>query len=132
MQLAMDTDIYNHRRYGRPWIATVDFGDPKGKFTFGAFVGTHGEAGTLVINARPGDIVAEGQKDHRARRPESPRYYVVGSNGELERLENKAAAFKLWGEQTLQAGDRFSDVADEELIDVLTSRGYCCKKGGQD
>jgi len=48
MNITVETDSYNDRRYGKPWIALVDFkSDRKGDFTFGEWIGSPGGAGTL-------------------------------------------------------------------------------------
>ena len=95
MKITIDTAAYNHRRYGKPWIARVDFSvDPKGVFAWGDWVGDHlkGDAGLLIIDVANGDIVAEGQKDFRGRGTEC-NYYQV-QDGELVKLSGKAEAYR--------------------------------------
>lgn len=58
---------YNKRRYGRPWAAIVTLGQdgrPSYDFRAGYYAGTD-DGGELMINAKPGDVIAYGQKDHR-------------------------------------------------------------------
>ena len=94
MKLTMNTTGYNHRRYGTPWIATVDFGhDPKGRFTWGHWVGDEGREGILIIEAEDGAIVAQGQKDYRGRNSECTYYQV--RDGALVKLVGKAEAYRL-------------------------------------
>lgn len=96
MNIEMKTDAYNDKRYGKPWIAKVNFNtDPKGVFTFGSFVGDPGYRGLVVIDAEPGEILAVGQKDHRSSRPKAPEYYEVKDDGSLRHLDSKAEAYKI-------------------------------------
>jgi hypothetical protein len=85
MEIVKETDSYNERRYGRPWIARVDYTtNRKGEFTFGDWAGKVGGIGELFIQADVHDIVAVGQKDHRKSRNSSPTYFIVSPSGELE------------------------------------------------
>lgn len=94
MKITKNTEIYNDRRWGKPWIARVTF-DTMGnaEMAWGNWVGTPGEAGMLIVEALPGQIVACGQKDHRGNKTETS-YYSVAADGSLSALENKLAAFK--------------------------------------
>jgi len=99
MEFTLNTESYNSRRYGRPWIATVEFSnDPTGEFDFGIWTGDHhkGGAGVLTITAYPGDIIAEGQKDHRKPRNTERNYYVLLTSGKLNYLGDKADAYKYY------------------------------------
>lgn len=96
MQITLKTSGYNDRRYSRPWIAKVDFSDPKGLFEFGQWIGANGEAGELVVDATPGDIVADGQKDFRRPSNSSPNYRVVGEDGSLGESLSKVDAYRAW------------------------------------
>lgn len=79
MKYTIDTDRYNDRRYGKPWIARV-----VGKeFAWGEWEGRPGEAGKLRIDAEPGDLVAEGQKDLRKGRGGVNQYYMAMPSGKL-------------------------------------------------
>lgn len=94
-RITMSTYEYNDRRYGRPWIARVDFShDPKGVFEWGTWIGQPGEPGELIIDAEPGDVVAEGQRDYRKPRHSAPRWYVVDESGELASYSSKIEAIK--------------------------------------
>ncbi len=98
--ITVETGGYNERRYGKPYIAVVDFaGNPQGNVQWGDWLGTVGQGGMLAITAKDGDIVMTGQKDHRARRAEqsAPTYHVV-DDGKLIELGNKADAYKKWQE----------------------------------
>lgn len=96
MKIQIKTESYNHRRFGRPYIATVDFSkNPKGDCTWGDWVGSPGEVGILVIEAQPNQVVMKGQKDFRARRPDPPEYGMVEDDGTVEWCENKAEAYAL-------------------------------------
>lgn len=97
MQITKETTSYNHRRYSKPWIAKVDFeSSTKGDFVFGDWTGDHynGGAGILSINADPGDIIAQGQKDYRKPRNSAPDFYLVEADGSLDLLGDKGEAYK--------------------------------------
>lgn len=95
-KIEIKTNSYNQRRFGKPWIAVVNFeSDPKGTFNWGSWIGNKNEGteGLLVIDANDGDIIARGQKDFRGNNSIS-KYYQV-KNGELVELADKAEAYKL-------------------------------------
>lgn len=99
MKITKETESYNTRRYGKPWIAKVDFSDdPKGKFEFGDWIGDarNGGSGTLVIEAEQGDIVATGQKDFRKERNSAPDFYELNEDSKLSYLGDKGQAYKHW------------------------------------
>lgn len=76
-KIGIETDSYNERRYGKPWIAVVVFDDPtKPAFNFGTWVGDKGYSGVLEISAKRGDIIARGQKDLRKPSNSAPTYYI--------------------------------------------------------
>lgn len=96
-KIELKTGSYNQRRYGKPWIARVNFShNPKGDFEWGNWIGNHntGSEGLLIIEANEGDIVAHGQKDFR-----NPKYtevnYCQVRNGKLVTLASKVEAYKL-------------------------------------
>jgi len=96
MEITINTESYNQRRWSKPWVATVDFStNAKGEFSFGDWVGNHykGSSGILVINASEGQIVAKGQKDYRGNST-SMDYYVVLKNGKLDHIGGKPDAYK--------------------------------------
>lgn len=83
MKISKETDSYNDRRYGKPYIALCD---EKGKAAkWGDWIGQAGRAGELSIDADPGDVVMIGQKDYRNSRKSAPDYYFVNADRELER-----------------------------------------------
>ncbi len=96
MKLEIKTEPYNERRMGAPWIAKVDFTDPKGTFTFGHWIGGHrnGSEGLLTLNVEIGDIFATGQKDFRKPANSSPQYYQVTDS--VAKALTKAEAYKAW------------------------------------
>lgn len=100
MKITIETGSYNNRRYGKPWIAKVDFSDAKGVFAWGDWVGEAGSAGMVMIEAQPGDIIAQGQKDHRAPAHKSlPDWYQVKPDGTLEKLSDKLSAYRAYQTQ---------------------------------
>jgi len=96
MTITIETKSYNERRMGKPWIAKVDFADPKGTFEFGDWSGDfrNGGAGILTLVAKVGDIVATGQKNNRQPRNSAVSFPVVDVNGMLKDLGDKGAAYK--------------------------------------
>jgi len=99
MEIRIETASYNQRRYGKPWIAIVDFSEStKGDFSWGDWTGDHynGGEGVLSINATPGDIIAKGQKDNRQPKNSAPDFFVVAPNGKLDPLGDKGAAYKYY------------------------------------
>lgn len=78
MKIQIDTQSYNEKRYGRPWIANVTFTSAsKADFQFGEWCGTPGCSGLLEIETEPGSVIAVGQKDFRKQANSAPRFFVV-------------------------------------------------------
>ena len=83
MRISIDTEVYNERRYGKPWIATVTFESAsKTNFSFGDWAGQAGYSGLLELDCEDEDIVARGQKDNRNPNNSVPVFFIV-QNGEL-------------------------------------------------
>ena len=101
MNIRIETTQYNERRYGKPWIATVDFSNPKSEFSFGDWTGDHrnGGNGVLSIDANAGEILAQGQKDNRQPRNSAPTFFVVTPGGTLEDIGDKGTAYKYFLDQ---------------------------------
>lgn len=89
-----ETDSYNERRYGAPWVAKVTFPNgPKAVYEFsGESTGKWGKAGILSIECKPGEIIAWGQKDLRGNSHEHHVLYMR-ANGSMEELD-KVEAYK--------------------------------------
>ena len=99
MKITVETSVYNPRRYGKPWIALIDFSSStKGEFSWGDWTGDarNGGAGILSITTNAGDIVARGQKDNRNSSNSAPDFYVVSKLGKLESIGDKGAAYKFF------------------------------------
>lgn len=97
MEITVETNCYNQRRYGKPWVAKVDFSQStKGDYAWGNWTGDHynGGEGVLSINVNIGDIIAQGQKDLRKPRNSAPDFFVVNSDGSLDEIGDKGAAYK--------------------------------------
>ena len=107
MEITIETSSYNQRRMGKPWIAKVDFSNPKGDFSWGEWTGDHynGGEGILSISASPGDIIAKGQKDNRQPRNSAPVFFVVSQTGTLDAIGDKGAAYKYFLESKKAAPD---------------------------
>jgi hypothetical protein len=127
MRIEIETKFWNDRRYGKPWIAIVDFGgNTQGAFSFGEFIGDC-QSGLLRLDAEPGDIVARGQKDSRNAKRSAPDYYAVESDRSLRQLAGKAEALKLWEARTVapapQATNPLAAFSDADLLAEINRRG---------
>ena len=120
MTYTIETPSYNERRYGRPWIAEVSGKD----FRWGEFQGRNGEAGVLSIEAHPGALIAEGQKDIRKGRGGVDRYYLAMPNGCLwYGLLSTEAEAKRWAKAGWKA------YAEHRLThDVESGVRYACAR----
>jgi len=125
MEITINTSSYNQRRYSKPWIAKVDFSTPKGDFSFGDWTGDHynGGEGVLSIEASPGDIIAQGQKDFRQPKNSAPEFYVVemgaqnaGRGSNLAAIGDKGEAYKYYLEHKDAAPDREVLVKERESL----------------
>jgi len=116
MKITKNTASYNQRRYSRPWIAIVDFSDPKGNFSFGDWTGDsyNGGEGVLTIDANIGGIIATGQKDFRQPKNSAPNFYVVTTDGALDSIGDKGEAYKYY--QSQNAGRR-KEKKDADLFE---------------
>lgn len=120
MEIRIEASSYNEKRYGTPWVAKVDFtAAPRGEMVFGNWIGTPGHEGVLVLDAAPGDIVARGQKDFRNPKNSAATYYIVGADGQLERVGSKGDAYKLWLEHKDAAAAQDSNALEAERQELL-------------
>jgi hypothetical protein len=107
--ITLETYAYNQRRYGKPWIARVDFSSSsRGDFAWGEWAGDHmnGGAGVLSVNVNPGDIVAKGQKDFRNEKNSAAEFFIVLPDLTLNSLGDKGSAYKHYLATKSQAPDR--------------------------
>jgi hypothetical protein len=121
MKIEINTDSYNEKRYGKPWLAKVIFIDTQTEFKFGNWIGDAGCSGRLVLdNVCEGDIIARGQKDNRGKNNDI--YYYIVKNGLLEK-SSKLLAYDFYcsliKEVTNKELDRFS--TDEALTEIPKS-----------
>jgi hypothetical protein len=94
MKISIETAAYNERRYGKPWIAKVDFSQQsQGEFLWGKWIGDIGCSGLLEVEAEEGDIVATGQKDFRKPSNSAPEWYQVQS-GKLVSIGTRVDALR--------------------------------------
>jgi len=83
MKITRDTDSYNERRHGKPWIAKITLVGNDLKFHFGAWLGDKGEEGILILDEiEVGEFYAIGRKDFRQPRNSKPNYYQLGGDGQ--------------------------------------------------
>lgn len=124
MRIAIKTGAYNPRRYGRPWIAQVSawpVGD-RPELSFGRFIGEHGSAGEIEIEAQPGDILRSGQKDNRSRRPGGSEsdWQIVNADGSLTDISAPEAR-EAWDERT--TSNPLAGYSDEDILSEARRRG---------
>lgn len=93
MRITIETDQYNERRLGRPWIAVVASWESgqRPELRWGSWIGRDGCAGMLEIEARPGDILRWGQKDHRRPQNSRSEWAVVLHTGRLRDVSDVSA-----------------------------------------
>ena len=86
MKITIETGSYNDRRYSRPWIGVItDWprGSARAEIAWGCWIGDEpGSAGMLEIEADAGDVVRQGQKDHRGNSG-SNDWAIVQPDGSL-------------------------------------------------
>lgn len=92
MKLTIETDLYNERRYSKPYVGVVSSLDGN-VVRWGTWIGTPGSVGMLEIEVEPGEIVMHGQKDNRGING-APRYAIVSDEGALEYMGKAAAVNK--------------------------------------
>ena len=134
MKIQIVTGSYNARRYSKPWIARVDFTDPKGTFSFGEWTGQHyggtGSEGILHIEAEPGDIVCHGQKDYRVHNGQ-PEFDQILSDGTVKPLGSKVDAFRAFTDEQNRRKSATTELpqnplagfSNDQLISELKTRG---------
>ena len=91
-RIAIKYPAYNHRRYGRPWIARVAVwpvgGSPE--LEFGSYCGDK-NGGEVEILARPGDIIRDGQRDGRKAEGTISDWSVVEADYSLREISQAEA-----------------------------------------
>ena len=117
MKIKIETSPYNERRYGKPWIAKVDFTTSKGEFQWGEWVGQAGCSGILLLDAHPGDVVARGQRDNRKMSNSAPDFYVVEADMTLRGV-SKAEAYEHYHAPKVEAKPK--DTAEALLREAYT------------
>lgn len=117
MKLSIETDSYNERRYGKPYIGALSPDDGR-VVRWGAWIGTPGQAGILEIEVDPGQPVIVGQKDTRGNNS-TARYGVIGPGGDIEYVAGKAAAVLAAREATTASPTQ----AVPTLADLLAALG---------
>lgn len=117
--LRIETGGYNHRRYGKPWLAKVTLGeDGKPAFAFGQFIGDPDDGGELTVDAAVGDVVAKGQKDHRgSARNSAPTFFIVHGLSE----EGLVQVSKIEAVKHLRARKALADAGPPETEEAVPS-----------
>ena len=84
--IEIETKPYQGTKLHRPWVAVIHF-DRNGKPNYinGKWEGSSGCAGILKVEAKTGDIVANGQKRFYGKGSD-PIFYLVGEDGYLFRI----------------------------------------------
>lgn len=127
MRVAVDFASYNHRRYGKPWIAVVTSWPTGGKpeVRWGNFLGDsrNGGAGEAEIEAEPFDVIRWGQKDNRGGNTEA-NWGVVRVDGSVYECDAKEAR-KAWDERQAAPVEinPLAAFSDEELLAEVRKRG---------
>lgn len=127
MRVSQSYGSYNHRRYGKPWIAKITDWPVGGKpdVEWGRYIGDD-NGGETEIEANPGDIVRSGQKDHRGGNT-SAEWYVVNADGSLSGSD-AVEARKAWDARKADKAIEhppasLADVSDDELLAEVKRRG---------
>lgn len=122
---------YNHRRYGRPWIARITGWPIGGKpdIIWGRYVGDDDAGGEVEIEAMPGDIVRTGQKDYRGNNTEA-YWYIMQPDGQLLSC-TATEARQAWDAQQAAAATAnppadLSGISDIDLINEIKRRRLSC------
>lgn len=104
---------FNHRRYGRPWGALLTFDGIRPVYKFSAARwtgGRRGEAGDLVFDVNPGDVIAHGQHDIR-KGYGSKEIAIVQDDGSLVTVTESIARKHFHARQS-------SPSVDDKLPDI--------------
>lgn len=118
MNIEVETQRYNDRRYGKPWIAKVDFSNGvKGDFIWGEWSGAIGDDGILYLEVDVGDVIATGQKDYRKPRNSTPDFSIVQPDGSLEAV-SRSDAYKHYRKGLAPANPLARIPIDELLAEV--------------
>lgn len=92
MKLTLQTKAYDATRYGKPWIARVDFStNGLGDFQYGEWRGQLGEPGELYLDVEEGDVVAQEQYG-RSQRTNPILFGVVSGEGLVQWCNSKIEA----------------------------------------
>lgn len=137
--MRIEIEASSHQDRFKPWIARVDFSEsPMGYYRFGSFVDGGANTGILHIDAEPGDVIVVGAKN-KYRGKSKTKFFLLASDGQLERMDSKATAYRRW--KTGQEGglDREALLAEKERllarvaeIDAeLSKEAADCKHGGE-
>lgn len=77
---------YNHRRYGKPWIAKVkSWAGQNPELDWGFWFGNADYGGYTQVDAEVGDLIRNGQKDLRSSKTEN-EWNVVEEGGFLKEI----------------------------------------------
>ena len=121
MEIIVETETYNARRYGKPWIACIDFSaNPKGEYEWGMWTGDHynGSEGILTLTAEINDIVARGQKDYRNSKYSAPKFFVVTSDGNLTKIGDRGKAYKHYLAEKEKVVDKDALLRERETLEA--------------
>ena len=89
----IETDEYNEKRYGKPWLATISsWNGASPDLEFVPWIGDEGREGFFEVELRPGQVLKRGQKDHRNPNGTTNSFRIVNSDLTLTRID-KAEAY---------------------------------------
>ena len=123
--LTIEFSAYNGKRYSRPWGARIgDWSNAsKPELVWGAFLGQHGEAGVVEIEASPGDVIRYGQRDNRGNGGINA-WAIVGPDGKItECTPAEARQHWLAAQAAPQRDNPLAAVSDADLLAELARRG---------
>jgi hypothetical protein len=115
MEYTEQTESYNEKRYGKPWMAFVT-GSLTKDFAFIDWQGrSPGCAGEFNFTADPGTLIAYGQKDIRKNRGGVDGYQICMPDGSLPIITKWAAELR-----KMQPEERWREVARRKLAYATT------------
>lgn len=120
--LELETKSYDERRYGKPWIARVEFIEsPKGEYQFGIWIGEAGHPGLLQVDVKPGDIIAKGRKDFRKPQYSTKDFHIVRDDYTIDEdaVMSFGTAFKLWRETKSKSDEGYNEKLLAEKAELL-------------
>lgn len=121
MLITIETENYDERRHGRPWLLRITAwctdqvwpADSEG----GTWINdSPGRPGRLELEAQPGDLLRHGQRDNHCPGRSLEAWCVVKSNGTLHELIDRGTALDYWRSHKSASESGTSDRLDLSAI----------------